>query len=198
MRRLIAIAAVILMSCGAGHAQTSMSTPAMGATSPLGTLGPSGSSGTGIPLGATEIDPGGVSPTVTVNCNASGSGLSGTNASGMTGMTIGATSTFDGGGLTAVPSTNSTSSCTSSQTLSPGGTASPLSNSGGSSSSTLNGGTIPLGAIEMDSGGVSPIITVPAPTSATPCAGFTTMAGSSSSTGPTSNGVGALLPSSGC
>jgi len=87
MRRLVAIAAVILMGCGAGHAQTSMSTPAMGATSPLGTLGPSGSSGTGIPLGATEIDPGGVSPTVTVNCNASGfgSGLSGMNASGTTG-----------------------------------------------------------------------------------------------------------------
>src|SRR5947208_11244996 len=117
MRRLLAIAAVILMSCGAGHAQTSMSTPAMGATSPLGTLGSSGSSGTGIPLGATEIDPGGVSSTATVNCNASGygsglsgmnaSGTTGANASGTTGMTIGATSTFDGGGLTAVPSTNS-------------------------------------------------------------------------------------------
>jgi hypothetical protein len=194
MRRLLAIAAVILMGCGAGHAQTSMSTPAMGATSPLGTLGPSGSSATGIPLGATEIDPGGVSPTVIVNCN---SGLSGMNASG-TGMTVGATSTFDGGGLTAVPSTTSTSSCAPSQTLSLGGTASPLSNPGRSSSSMLNGGIIPLGATEMDSGGVSPIITVPVPSGATPCTGSITMAGSSSSTGPTSNGVGALQPSSGC
>ena len=71
MRRLLVIAVALLLGCGAGHAQSVIGAPAMGATSPLGTLGstPLGTPGsttpgspTGIPFGATELDPGGLSP----------------------------------------------------------------------------------------------------------------------------------------
>ena len=106
MQRLFVITAVILVGCGAARAQNSpngsVMNPAVGITSPLGVPGSNGSGGTGIPLGATEIDPGGLSQSVTANCDAGGSymGTSGTGASGMTG----AVSTFDGGGLAGVGS----------------------------------------------------------------------------------------------
>jgi len=165
MRRFLLITSVILIGCGAGHAQSLMGTSALGATSPLSTPGSTASSATGIPLGATEIDPGGLSPTVSSNCggSASYSGMFGTST-GTTGSAPGTSSTFDGGGLT------STSSCTSSGVAVSSGTASPLSSPGSNSGFTLNGGTIPLGATEMDSGGISPM-PFPMPGSATPCVG---------------------------
>ena len=152
MRVLPIITAVVLFGSTAAHAQSSMTTPGMGATSPLGILGPSMStgsnSGTGIPLGATEIDPGGLSPAPVSNCSMTGSG--------MTSMPI-TSSSFDGGGLgsTAASTCASTSGATSST-----GTAS-LSTMETNSSFTLNGGTIPLGSTEINSTGVSPLITVP-------------------------------------
>lgn len=196
MARTIVIIAVILLSCGASHAQT---TSAIGTTSPLGIPGSSGSIGsipTGIPLGATEIDPGGLSPAVSSNCNTSGSSSS---------ALPGTSSTFDGGGSTAA---GPTSACTSgSISLSTSGTASPLSTPGTSAGFTLNGGTISLGATEIDNGGISPIITIPPPTiptysmptssiptsssSATPCAGSTTTGLSLSESTDT---VGAAIP----
>ena len=66
MRLLPLVAAAVLFGCGAAHAQSAMTTSGLGATSPLGMLGSNASTGsnggTGIPLGATEIDPGGLSP----------------------------------------------------------------------------------------------------------------------------------------
>src|SRR5438067_12768608 len=61
MRRLFVTAAAMLVSCGVAHAQSTTTMPAIGATSPLGVPG-STSAGiqTGIPLGATEINPGGL------------------------------------------------------------------------------------------------------------------------------------------
>src|ERR1700739_4850662 len=116
MRLLPIIVAAILFGCGAAQAQSVMTSPGMGATSPLGVPGSSAPSGsnspTGIPLGATEIDPGGLSPAPLSNCNASGftanSGMSpgmiGSSASGMgstsgVGTTSTMGSTFDGGGF---------------------------------------------------------------------------------------------------
>src|SRR4029077_6319373 len=109
MRVVSVIAAAVLLGCSAAHAQSPMTTPGMPATSPLGMVGSSISSGsnniTGIPLGATEVDPGGLSPAAGAICNASGSSSSGmssgmTSASGsaMASMS-GASSTFDGGGF---------------------------------------------------------------------------------------------------
>jgi len=93
MRRFLVITAAMLavaMSCGSSHAQSSMSPSAMGATSPLGMLGSGGSSGTGIPFGATEINPGGLSSAPNPNCGirASGSGGYAISASGTTGTIV--------------------------------------------------------------------------------------------------------------
>src|SRR6266481_6080295 len=63
MRRLLAMtAAIFLFGCGSGFAQTAP-TLGMGATSPLGTMNFNAPSGpVGIPLGATELNTGGMSP----------------------------------------------------------------------------------------------------------------------------------------
>ena len=79
MRRLSAAAVALLLSCGAVAGQTMSTTPtapALGAVSPLGIPGAGGATGmsgstgstgmtgssAGIGLGATEINPGGLSP----------------------------------------------------------------------------------------------------------------------------------------
>ena len=74
MRRWSMIAAALVLSCGAAFAQTTtgmsgvaMATPPASGMTPLGTLGgnpPTGNSPTGLPLGATEINPGGLSTTL--------------------------------------------------------------------------------------------------------------------------------------
>ncbi|MGY3368787.1 hypothetical protein ACVWZL_005912 [Bradyrhizobium sp. GM2.4] len=66
-RRLSMAALALLFTCGASNAQTAVSSSGMGATSPLGMPGGSGTSNSSItttPLGATEIDPGGLGTTV--------------------------------------------------------------------------------------------------------------------------------------
>jgi len=100
MRILSLIAAVVLLGCGAAHAQSVMTVPGMGATSPLSVLGSSASSGsnsaTGIPLGATEIDPGGLSPAPMSNASASSATSSGT-ASPLSPTTTNSNFTLNGG-----------------------------------------------------------------------------------------------------
>lgn len=195
MRLSPLIVAAVLFGCGAANAQSPMTSGGIGATSPLGVPGASAASEsnspTGIPLGATEIDPGGLSPAPLSNCNASGSansgmsaGMTGSSASGM-GSTPGMGSTFDGGGFNSTGSAAPASGCTSTTNPSPTGTAPPVSTPGTSSNFILNGGTIPLGSTEIDSGGVSPLITVPMTNGSTPsCAGATTSS-SGAVTGPT-------------
>jgi hypothetical protein len=176
MRRWTIVVAALLSSCGTAFAQTTTGMsgsatsfpPALGITSPLGAQGalpPTGNSPTGLPLGATEINPGGLSTTPALVCGAAGSsGLAGTSG---TSSPVGTSGTFDGGGLAAAGSpgsTGATAGCTAG--VSPNGTASPLSTPG-ATSTTLDGGTIPLGATELGGGGVSPLIAVPAPSSTT-------------------------------
>src|SRR5215216_4783901 len=185
MRRLFVTVAAMLVSCGVAHAQSTTTMPAIGATSPLGVPGStSAGSPTGIPLGATELDPGGLSPapigsTATgSNCVGTGSSFPGMAAPGGTGSgTAGMSSTFDGGGGstamapamsspgTATPTTPCAS--TSAGAISSTGMASSLSSPAANGASTLNGGTIPLGSTEMDSPGVSPMIGVGGPNSLT-------------------------------
>src|SRR5829696_967244 len=157
MTRLLLTIAAILLSCGAGQAQSrsnsAISTsPALGATSPLGTLGSSASgSPTGIPLGATQLNPGGLSPMPCTPTSASLAVASSSMAQSMSSPGF----TFDGGGM------DSSGCATGSTTpLSSTGNASPFYTSGATLGSPLSGGTIPLGATEVDSGGVSPMITV--------------------------------------
>ena len=188
MQRLFVITAVILVGCGAARAQNSpngsVMNPAVGITSPLGIPGSNGSGGTGIPLGATEIDPGGLSQSTAANCDAGGSymGTSGTGASGMTG----AVSTFDGGGLAGVGS--ALSPCSPSASVSSIGAASPLSTPTAGSTFRLNGGAVPLGATEIGSAGISPMIS----SQATPCTGALSLTAPGSATGAMGVGIGSV------
>jgi hypothetical protein len=213
MRRLFIAAVVLLWSSEAGLTQSVTTTPGIGLTSPLGIPGSTSSgSPTGIPLGATEIDPGGIGPTPIgpmssssscIGTTSSSTGVAG-SSTGMAGGaamgTTGASSSFDGGGM-ASATTSSSCSAPSSGVVSSTGTASPLSNPGASATSNLGGGAIPLGATELDSGGVSSLIGVPAPSvTATPCVGSTMTNGlMSGSSGPTGSiGTGGMTSSSGC
>jgi hypothetical protein len=141
MRRILPILAAILTLSGAAYAQVPGNSPAMGATSPLGVLGATTAPATsGIPLGATEINPGGLSPMPLTTC-----------ATTSTATTNG---TFDGGGLTGCTATTSQPSLS--------GTASPLTTPG--SDPTQSGSAIPLNATEITNGGISPLIVAPSTT----------------------------------
>jgi hypothetical protein len=150
---------LLLLTAGQSFAQTAPLTPtspAMGATSPLGTLGNTSSvAPVGIPLGATELSPGGVSPMLPGSAAStdpcSGSGISG-------GGTSGSGSTFDGAGIaTNTIGTSSALSCG-------GGTASGTISTGvlgGATTGSAAVGTIPLDSTELNNGGVSPPVTSP-------------------------------------
>jgi hypothetical protein len=141
MRRILATLAAILTLSGAAHAQVPGNSPAMGATSPLGMPGAGTAPVTsGIPLGATEINPGGLSPMPDALAGTACPSNSTTTSSG----------TFDGGGLTG---------CTAASQPSLSGTASPLAAPG--SDPAQNGATIPLNATEITNGGISPPIVAP-------------------------------------
>src|SRR6516165_4849368 len=155
------------------------------ASFPLGVLGSSASGGsnstTGIPLGATEIDPSGLSPAPISNCNTSGFAAYSGMLGGTTGLSGSGTSTpvsgsvFDGGGFSSITTSAGDSTSGSASRATSGGLASPLSSMGTNSNFTLNGGTIPLGSTEIDSAGVSPLITTPMSNSLMPsCIGSTT------------------------
>ena len=159
MLRLAVMAAALLVGGAPAYAQGTTSAPPIGATSPLGSLGSAFPTlQSGIPLGATEIDPGGLSP---LPCAATGT---------LSSPTAGTGSTFDGGGsigtatgmLTAGPCGSASGPPASA------GIASPLSTPGRGPGFALNGGTIPLGATEIGGPGLSPIITVPGPTLSLP------------------------------
>src|SRR5262245_32629029 len=162
MRSLLIGLAAVLFGCNASLAQLTPFTPnapAMGTTSPLGIPGAASPVGpVGIPLGATSLAPGGLSPAPfdpTAGANPCvGAGAATSSASGMT------TSTFDAGGANS-GMRGLSGSCgpgTSAGTVS--GTASTSSFAGGIAGS-VSGGGIPLGATELDSAGVSPLVTSP-------------------------------------
>ena len=191
MPRLLLTTAAILLSCGAGQAQTLPSTtglPPIGITSPLG-IGPAlPVPPSRIPMGATEMQTPGVSPLAS---NTSGMGpTSGTNltcsgiggsiaeaafgmassttgtASGMGNSTAGtpvSPSVFDGGGTTGTAS--GTCAVTAGSSLgSPAGSASsPTVNS----KAAVGRLGIPLGSTELGAGGLSPFVTV-SPTISSP------------------------------
>jgi hypothetical protein len=152
VRRLLtsmaAMAALIWVGTSVvGFAQISPP-PGMGATSPLGT----GSSGfstqpNGIPLGATELNPGGLSPPSCAGTTASGNGLAGRM------------STFDGGSLMA--NSSACSSSTAGNSASTGGV--PQVGSTAIGPTAGNGTSIPLGSTNLATPGESPVITNPAP-----------------------------------
>jgi hypothetical protein len=179
MRRTGISIVMLVLSSGLAAAQMAPipGGPALGVTSPLGTMGSSSAGPVGIPLGSTELNFGGLSPapiaplSSTTNCfGGTGTGTTGTGMAGGAGVS---NFTFDGGGTAGLSGGTPISSgspslaggCTS---LPPGGgstgLASPLSTPGSPGLTALNGGTIPLGATELDSTGLSPLVPLPTPT----------------------------------
>jgi hypothetical protein len=170
MRHILPIATVILLlGATPALAQSTLTLPGapsgMGMTSPFGGTGSAGQAG--IPLGSTELVPGGLSPapfdaTAAIPPCAT-NGMTATTAAG----TAGSDSTFDGGGLSGATS----AAC---GPVAPGGTVSGTQTQAGSATtaaSTLGSGAIPLGATELGGTGISPL--EPGPTFAlpSPCVG---------------------------
>jgi hypothetical protein len=152
-----ALPIVLLLSAaiGAEDAARAQAPSGMGATSPLSqgvTLVPSQSA---VPLGATEINPGGLSPSP-----CAGTSIPGTStASGIAGQ-IGV---FDGGGLDLATSASSACGAAASGGPAAAEVAAPPGGFSGGGTMTI-GGPIPLGATELSSTGLSAAITVPMPT----------------------------------
>jgi hypothetical protein len=166
---------LLLLSAGMSFAQmapVAPMAPAMGATTPLGMPGaiPSSVGPVGVPLGATELSPGGLSPmaldptTSTNSCTSagmSGAGMLGAGTSSMTNSY----STFDGAGMSTSPvGMSASSSCGAGGTAS-GTTIAPSALSGstaGQAPGLAPVGSIPLGSTELGNAGVSPMVTSPA------------------------------------
>lgn len=176
MRRALTIVGAALLfaiRCDAGFAQVS-TTPGMGATSPLGSLlsnAPSQANAIplgGIPLGATELNSGGLSPTVgTAPCSSTAPTSPGTS---------GSSSNFDGGGSMSYATIST--SCASGSSA-PGAAASPAA---GSPITGLTPGSagagVPLGSTELGTPGESPAMLLPVPSiSGVPCPGISPMTG---------------------
>jgi hypothetical protein len=166
MRHLWMAGAIAMLGCSTAFAQVggmSVPTPGIAATSPLGMSGGSQPSEligpTGIPLGATELASPGISPVLT---DPAGMMASTCSASGGASTGISGISTYDGGGL-AVGGGISLGSATPCAT---GATdpASPTVSAPSASPSGASRAGIPLGSVELGNAGVSPLITVPAPT----------------------------------
>lgn len=188
MRRILPIAtAILLLGAAPAVAQSSLMGPApagMGMTSPLGSTSPVGQAG--IPLGSTELVPGGLSPAplgataATSSCSPNGMSVTAVPAPG----TGGSSSTFDGGGISGGTSV----ACGSTP---PGGTASGTQTQAGSGmagGSTVGSGAIPLGATELGGTGISPMEPAPTLDFPAPCV----------ESGTTTTGMSGPTPSSGC
>jgi len=152
---VLPVALLLSTASGAEDAARAQASPGMGATSPLSqgaTLSPSQSA---IPLGATEINPGGLSPSP-----CPGTSIPGTSAArGIAGQ-IGV---FDGGGLDVDASASSACGAITLGGPAAANLAAPPGGFAGGGTMTI-GGPIPLGATELSSTGLSATITVPVPT----------------------------------
>jgi hypothetical protein len=171
MRHALMVATLAaLFGCTPAFAQVSGTGAASGSalgigqTSPLGVMGSSPSVGPiGIPLGATEFQPGGISPVPSGTLLGTSCSATGSAASGMSGST----STFDGGGATGTamaggaPSLGTCSMGLGSGSSDPTQTGASAAPSGGSGPGQLGGRSgIPMGATQLGSAGLSPTPTL--------------------------------------
>jgi hypothetical protein len=121
--------------------------------------------GTGIPFGATGLDSPGLSPAPTGIIGPTGNGTAcppvGSSSSGMPGTSA----MYDGGGIGAATSPFASSATCG--TLSSGGGSSTILTSPLPLGAVSHTG-IPLGSFEINNGGVSPSVVVPAPTISAP------------------------------
>jgi hypothetical protein len=171
LRHFLTTLAALLLGCGAAFAQMAppiVGAPAMGATSPLGVLGATSSVGpVGIPMGATELAPGGLSPGPLDPTASTDPCFS----AGVSSTTTGSTSTFDGSGMNPGTTQGLASFGLSSGPMGLSGSCGPGTSAGtasgtastsilgGATTGALPGGGIPLGATELNNAGVSPMFT---------------------------------------
>jgi hypothetical protein len=171
VRHFLTTLAALLLGCGAAFAQMApaiVGAPAMGATSPLGILGATSSVGpVGIPMGATELAPGGLSPAPLDPTASTDPCFS----AGVSSTTTGSTSTFDGSGMNPGTTQGLASFGLSSGPMGLSGSCGPGTSAGtasgtastsilgGATTGALPGGGIPLGATELNNAGVSPMFT---------------------------------------
>src|SRR5205085_12395243 len=195
MRRLLMLAAALVIVGSGGALAPTSPMPGMRATSPLGSMNFNAPSGPlGVPLGSTELDGGGTSPLPGMTQCAGGT-VSGMSSSASTGaFDGGGSSTGNGmgssnmgtstmgsgfdGGATSTASGMGSSCATSAATASP---TMPNTPAAGLQTPNIGSNTIPLGSVEVANPGVSPMVGVPAPAT-TPC-GTSTTGGASMSTG---------------
>jgi hypothetical protein len=199
LRHFLTTLAALLMGCGAAFAQMTppiFGAPAMGATSPLGVPGATSAVGAvGIPMGATELAPGGLSPAPLDPTASTDPCFS----AGVSSATTGSSSTFDGAGMSTGTSQGMASFGLSSGPMGLSGSCGPgisagtasgtasTSSLGGATAGTVSGGAIPLGAIELNNAGVSPMVT--SPIVGSPC-GVGTSSMTMGATGTTMGGTG--------
>jgi hypothetical protein len=175
----ISLAGAVMLTCTPALAQMGDTNPALGVTSPLG-IGPGSPVGSpGIPMGATEMAAPGVSPPppgastlgtgTSIGSACSGATQAMTAPMGAMGGAMGSTTPFDGGGNAGTPS----GTCTSANS---GTTASPAT---GASAPVPRTG-IPMGALQLSPGGLSPPPTVQLPSLVMPPVPSPLMPGSSS------------------
>ncbi len=171
MRQALIVATLAaLLGCNSAFAQiggtgaASGSALGIGQTSPLGVGGSNPAVGPiGIPLGATEFQPGGMSPLPSGTSFGTSCSATGSAASGM----LGSTSTFDGGGTTGMttsggaPSSATCSIGLGSGSSNPSQTGASDASSGGSVPGQLAGRSgIPMGATQLGGAGLSPTATL--------------------------------------
>ena len=209
MRHFLTTLAALLLGCGAAFAQMAppiVGAPAMGATSPLGVLGATSSVGpVGIPMGATELAPGGLSPAPLDPTASTDPCFS----AGVSSTTTGSTSTFDGSGMNPGTTQGLASFGLSSGPMGLSGSCGPGTSAGtasgtastsilgGATAGALPGGGILLGATELNNAGVSPMFTPPIV--ASPCGISSSTTTMSLNPGSTMTGAsGSIASPSGC
>jgi hypothetical protein len=164
MRRALIAAIIVTLFGSPAFAQVGAAgAPGIAATSPLGMAADSPAPPTGIPLGATELASPGISPAPA----AMGMPVDGAPCSPVAAPTSGLSgqsTPYDGGGMAMGSSLPNYTA----PTVACGAIASGGASRSAATTSTLPGGVvragIPLGSVEIDSGGVSPLLAVPVAT----------------------------------
>jgi hypothetical protein len=161
IRLWIATAAATVLGCSSALAQvggTSIPSPGIAATSPLGMSPTQPVAPTGIPLGASEIVSPGISPMLSGTLGMSGYGIT-CSATGGASPETSSASTYDGGGMGMAGSVPGSASICGTGSASGSSTAATPS----ASPSAVSRPGIPLGSVEIGSAGISPLVIVPMP-----------------------------------
>lgn len=165
---LIATLLAALLSAPAALAQVGAMgapTPGMGLTSPLGITPNSSESPTGIPFGATELASPGLSPALIGTSGMPSSGAACSTSGGSSSEMSTSSGTYDGGGMAVAGGSPLTGGTSMSGMCAAASGGSPPSATSTPSPGGASRAGIPLDSVEIGNAGLSPLVTVPAPSS---------------------------------